>query len=301
MLIWSGNTIVTKAAAAAIDPASIALYRWVLAFLILTPFALRPILRNRDIVRQNWLKLATLGALGMAVYQGLAYNAAKTTSATNMGVMQALMPLLSALLAGALAAERLTRWRIAGAVSSLAGLVIMTTHGRAASLLEHGPSPGDALMLIAVTANSLYGVLLKRWSIPLPTWQQMYVQIAFAIALLFPFWLLGPMNPITAANAPMILYAAIPASLAAPFCWITGVKRLGAARTALFINLLPPLVALVAWTTLHETLDTAQLAGAALALLGVSLGLRQPATRAITPAAPSPQDQAAATAEPTAR
>jgi hypothetical protein len=45
--------------------------------------------------------------------------------------------------------------------------------------------------------------------------------------------LAGPMLPVTRAAAPLILYSALPASLAAPYFWITGVKRLGTARTAL--------------------------------------------------------------------
>jgi len=47
-------------------------------------------------------------ALGMGMYQGLAYQAAKSTSAINMGVVVALMPLMSALLASFFAGERLT-------------------------------------------------------------------------------------------------------------------------------------------------------------------------------------------------
>src|SRR4051794_13746727 len=45
--IWSGNTIVTKAASTAIEPAAIAFYRWVLAVLVMTPFLGRAAWRQR--------------------------------------------------------------------------------------------------------------------------------------------------------------------------------------------------------------------------------------------------------------
>jgi drug/metabolite transporter (DMT)-like permease len=91
--------------------------------------------------------------------------------------------------------------------------------------------------------------------------------------LLLPIWLLGPISPITPANLPLILYAALPTSLLAPFCWMIGIARLGAARTALFINLLPIVVAALAWATLGEQLHTNHAIGGGLALIGVAIGL----------------------------
>lgn len=273
VLIWAGNTIVTKAAAIAIAPSSITFYRWLLAFLVLTPFVGRAVFKQRTVVLQYGPKLAVLGALGMAAYQGLAYEAARTTSAVNMSVMLALMPLLSGLLASAFAGERLSLRRLMGAIVSLMGLIILTTQGQLAALSKGAVHVGDAWMLIAVSANALYGVLLKRWGVPMSTWRQLYVQIGFGTLLLLPFWLAGPMSPLTSTNIPLILYAAIPASMGAPFLWMTGIRRLGAARTALFMNLLPPVVALMAWMLLGERLHPYHAFGGTIALLGVVMGL----------------------------
>ncbi len=275
VLIWPGNTIVTKAAAGVISPGSISFYRWLLAFLVLLPFMGRAAWHGRAVLARYWWKLACLGALGMVIYQSLAYEAAKTTTAVNMGVMLALMPLLSTLLASILAGERLTIGRIAGGIVSLAGLAYLTSQGHPATLLTGGFHIGDGLMLVAVLANSLYGVMLKRWTIPLSMWQQLFWQIGFSTLLLLPVWLMGTISPITSANLPLILYAAIPTSLLAPLCWMIGIQRLGAARTSLFINLLPIVVALLAWGILGEQLLSYHAIGGALALLGVGLGLRE--------------------------
>ncbi|AYG60209.1 DMT family transporter [Rhizobium jaguaris] len=275
VLIWSGNTIVTKAASGVISPGSISFYRWLLAFVVLLPFLGRAAWRNRALVKQYWLKLATLGALGMVIYQSLAYEAAKTTSAVNMGVMLALMPLLSTLLASALAGERLTATSLAGGAISLIGLIYLTSQGHPATLLNGGFHVGDGLMIIAVLSNSLYGVMLKRWATPLSMWQQLFWQIGFSTILLIPVFLLGDISPITSANLPLILYAAIPTSLVAPLCWMIGIQKLGAARTSLLINLLPVIVAILAWAILREELHAYHAIGGALALIGVGLGLRQ--------------------------
>ncbi len=275
VMIWTGNTLVTKIAAIVIDPASIAFYRWLLAFFVLTPFVGRAVWRQRAIIRRHWVKLVVLGSLGMAMYQGLAYEAARTTSAVNMGVIVAMMPLFSALLASLLSSEALSKRQIVGAVISLFGLVVLTTHGQLLALMHADLNIGDGLMLIAVASNALYGVLLRRWALPLSTWQQLYVQIGFGVLVLLPFWLAGPMSAITITNAPLILYAGTAASIGAPFFWMTGVKQLGAARASLFMNLLPVLVAIAAWALLDEPLHLFHAVGAATTLLGVAVALRQ--------------------------
>ncbi|KAA1182429.1 DMT family transporter [Rhizobium tropici] len=276
VLIWSGNTVVTKASAGVISPGSISFYRWLIAFVVLLPFVGRAAWRNRALLRQHWLKLATLGALGMVIYQSLAYEAAKTTSAVNMGVMVALMPLMSTFFASLLAGEKLSIASIAGGGISLIGLIYLTSQGDPMRLVNGGFHIGDGLMLIAVLSNALYGVMLRRWAMPIPMWQQLFWQIGFSTLLLIPIFLMGDISPITSVNLPLILYAAIPTSLVAPLCWMIGIQRLGASRTSLLINLLPIIVAALAWALLGEQLHSYHAIGGALALIGVGLGLRKP-------------------------
>ncbi|NLS15316.1 DMT family transporter [Rhizobium sp. P40RR-XXII] len=275
VLIWSGNTVVTKASAGVISPGSISFYRWLLAFVVLLPFVGRAAWRNRALLRQHWLKLATLAALGMVIYQSLAYEAAKTTSAVNMGVMVALMPLMSTFFASLLAGEKLSIASIAGGGISLVGLIYLTSQGDPMRLANGGFHIGDGLMIIAVLSNALYGVMLRRWAMPIPMWQQLFWQIGFSTLLLIPIFLMGDISPVTAANLPLILYAAIPTSLVAPLCWMIGIQRLGASRTSLLINLLPIIVAALAWALLGEQLHAYHAIGGALALIGVGLGLRK--------------------------
>ncbi|AYG67118.1 MULTISPECIES: DMT family transporter [unclassified Rhizobium] len=286
VLIWSGNTVVTKASAGVISPGSISFYRWLLAFLVLLPFVGRAVWRNRALLRQHWLKLATLGALGMVIYQSLAYEAAKTTSAVNMGVMIALMPLLSTIFASLLAGEKLSIASLAGGVISLIGLIYLTSQGDPMRLANGGFHIGDGLMIIAVLSNALYGVMLRRWAMPIPMWQQLFWQIGFSTLLLIPIFLMGEISPVTTANLPLILYAAIPTSLVAPLCWMIGIQKLGASRTSLLINLLPIIVAALAWALLGEQLHAYHAIGGALALIGVGLGLRR------APAKNDPTDEA---------
>src|SRR5690349_13460861 len=107
IFIWAGNTVITKMSAGAIFPAEIGFYRWLLAGLLFTPFMLKPVIAHWSAIAPNLGKVFILGVLGMAIYQSLAYFAASMTTATNMGIILSLMPLMSLAMAIACLGQRL--------------------------------------------------------------------------------------------------------------------------------------------------------------------------------------------------
>ena len=153
VLIWAGNTVVSKMAAGAIGPAEIGFYRWLLAGLLLTPFALRPTLRNWRAVRPQALRIVVLGILGMVVYQCLAYYAAYLTTATHMGIIGSLTPMLVLVLAAFALGQRLTRGAVWGSLAAIAGVALVVSSGRPARLLSEGLNLGDAMMFIAMSMS----------------------------------------------------------------------------------------------------------------------------------------------------
>jgi drug/metabolite transporter (DMT)-like permease len=158
IFIWAGNTVINKLAVGAIFPAEIGFYRWLLAGLLFTPFMLKPVIKHWPEVRPNLWRIAILGVLGMAVYQSLAYFAASLTSATNMGIILSLMPLMSLAMAIAALGQRLTAGALVGAVLSFAGVLVVVSSGSLAALLQHGVNLGDAMMLVATMACAC-----RRW------------------------------------------------------------------------------------------------------------------------------------------
>ncbi len=281
VLIWSINAVVSKAATTAIDPAAISFYRWLLAFLTLTPFVALPVIRQWKTIRQYWWKLLILGALGMVLYQSLAYYAAHSVSATFMGILNSLIPLLTVVISIFVLRVIPTVGIAFGTVLSLFGLVWLVSTGDPLSLLQHGLDRGELMMFLASVSYALYGVLTKHWSIPLPNWQSLYVQIAFAVLLLLPNFLLTKDIQLNANNIPLVLFAGIPASILAPYLWIQGVIKLGANTTSIFMNLAPVFTAIIAILVLHEKMHSYHLIGGGITLLGVVLAqqLRTPLIR----------------------
>jgi drug/metabolite transporter (DMT)-like permease len=274
VLIWSINAVVSKVSATAIDPAAISFYRWLLALIVLTPFALPGVIRNWPAVRANWWKLLILGLLGMVLYQSLAYYAAQSVSALFMGIINSLIPLLTVLISIVVLRAAPTVGIALGTILSLGGLVWLVSAGQPGQLLEHGIGPGELMMFAASASYALYGVLTKRWAIALPNWQSLYVQILFGVLLLLPNFLLTPDVQLNSQNIPLVLFAGIPASILAPFLWIQGVMRLGANTASIFMNLAPVFTAIIAVLFLQEHLQSYHLVGGGITLLGVILSQR---------------------------
>lgn len=243
VLVWGGNTVVNKLAVGRIAPAEIGFFRWLAVAVLLSPFVLRPLLARRAQIAPLLPKIVVLGLLGMAVYQSLAYYAASLTSATNMGIILALMPLMSLGLASALLGQRLNAGGVLGSLLSLLGVLLVIAHGDLAGLLHQGIGPGDGMMLVAVLA-------------------------------MLPMYLLSPHHGLDAGNLPLVAYAGLLASIAAPLAWMRGVQEMGPNRMALFFNLLPLVTAAIAAALLDERLGVHHLYGGALTLAGVLLAER---------------------------
>ncbi|MBX8576418.1 DMT family transporter [Pseudomonas cichorii] len=274
ILIWAANTVITKASSLVIFPSEIGFYRWLLAGLLFTPFMLRPVWKNRTRIKPVLGKIIILGVLGMAVYQSLAYFAAGMTTATNMGIIQSLVPMMALGLSIACLGNRLTFGALLGAVLSFAGVVVVVSAGNLSALVEQGINRGDAMVLVAAAAYAVYSTLLKKWQLCLPPLQLLYLQILVAIIVLFPLFILSPRTGLNMSNIPMVLYAAIPTSMLAPWLWMTSIMRLGPSRTTLFFNLMPIATALIAAAFLGERLALYHLSGGALTLCGVILAER---------------------------
>lgn len=273
ILFWAGNVIVSKLAASAISPTAITFYRLVLALCLMALFTARPAWRNRKAILRHWPKLALYGALSSAVFQALSYRAAETTTATNMAILTALIPLLSMLLSVVILRDPLTLGMAAGGVMSFLGLLYLVGQGDMLSVFQHGIHVGDGLMLLAALSYALYGVLLRHWKVPVPAWQSTFVQSIFALLYMLPLYLRVPaaQAALDVNTIPLILYAGIFSSVLLSYLWIEGVHRLGPNRCSIFINLLPLFTALAAFVMLREQLHGYHLLGGAVTLAGVLL------------------------------
>ncbi|QIO07196.1 DMT family transporter [Acinetobacter shaoyimingii] len=280
VLIWSLNIVVTRYVADYISPISISFYRWLLAFLILTPFMLRPVWRERTFIRQHWLQFAVLSASGMFLYQGLAYSAAHYTTATNMGIINAFIPVFTIFVSILILREIPNRFAVIGSVLSFSGLIYVVGQGHLSSLLNLGGHWGDILMVLAVFFYAFYGVFLKKWQLKISLMISLYVQIAFALLYHLPFVVILGLDPINSTNVASVAYAGIFPSLIAPLVWMLAVQRIGPNRTSIFMNLMPIATAVIALFWLKEAWTIYHTIGGVVILIGIAIAQKKTATQA---------------------
>ncbi|MBH2001760.1 MAG: DMT family transporter [Moraxellaceae bacterium] len=281
VLIWSLNIAVTRYVADYISPVSISFYRWFVAFLILTPFMLPNVWKQRALIRPYIPKLAVLSAFGMVLYQGLSYTAAHYTTATNMGIVNAFVPVFTIFISYIILKDKPNRFAIFGSFLSFLGLLYVMSQGHFSRLFDQGGHWGDMVMVIAVGFYTFYGVFLKKWQLQLPLMTSLYIQIVFALLYHAPFLLWLGLDSINAENVASVLYAGIFPSLIAPLLWMIAVQAIGPNRTSIFMNLMPVFTAIIATFWLSEHWTIYHTIGGVTILVGIILAQKKTTKTAV--------------------
>lgn len=74
-IIWSGNFVVARALATLIPPWQCNFWRWLVALLVLLPFARRHLRRDWPGIKKHWAYLSLMGILGITLMNTLIYKA----------------------------------------------------------------------------------------------------------------------------------------------------------------------------------------------------------------------------------
>ncbi len=270
VLIWGVNFAVVKWAFEVVDPLTFNALRHALASLVLIPIVrARPgasFPRRADLGR-----IVVLGLLGNFVYQFAFVFGLERTRAGNAALMLALVPVFL-LLVGGRTVDR-GRATLLGILLSVAGVALVS--GGAIRLEGSGTLVGDLLVLGAAAVWAVYTVgaqpLIERYGAIRTTAWTLWVGSAGLLITGVPSMLQQDWGEVGLGAWGGIVYSGVLSIAIAYLLWYQGVRVLGGARTAVFVNL-PPVVALAAgWLWLGERLTTASLVGAAMVLGGVLL------------------------------
>lgn len=271
VILQGGHTVVSKMSASVISPEAISHYRWVVAVVVIAPFLTRSLIHEWPSIRRYFWHIALLSLLGMVAYQGLVYLAAKTTSATNIAIIGALAPLVSVGWAIILLGYRPGRLVLLGCALSLVGVVELVQKGHPMEVFSHTPDVSDLYVLAGVALYSLYGVLIRKWKLPIPPNPFFFAHALFALAITAPGPLIGTATPLNATNGMLVLIAGLIGSATIPFLWMKSVQSVGPVASSVFTNLTPLITAAIAVTLIGEQLALYHAVGAALIIGGVAL------------------------------
>ncbi|MER8531805.1 DMT family transporter [Mesorhizobium sp. M1005] len=273
-LLWGGNSVAGKLAVGHISPMTLVFLRWLLAVLILLPIGWGTLRQDWPVVRRHWLLLGGLGGCGFAFFNAIFYTALNYTTAINVSIEQAAIPIVIIIANFVLFRLRVNRVQIAGVVLTIIGVAVTASHGDLRQLLKLDLNFGDAIMLVAVLCYSFYSVGLRLK--PVIRWQSLMLALSVAaLVTSLPFFLweiaAGKVIVPDARGWAVAFYTAIGASVISQIFYIRGNELIGANRAGLFINLVPIFGTLLSVLIVGETFQLYQALALALVLGGISL------------------------------
>jgi len=279
-LLWAGNWVSGRALRDAFDPLALNFWRWIVACVVLAPFALPGLRGKGTLLRRHAGILLLLSFLGVAVFQSLVYLGLSTTTTVNAVLLNSSIPLFILLCSWILERERATPRQVAGMLVSLAGILVILSRGDPASLLHLELHAGDLWILLAMPVWGIYSVLLKRRPAGLGG-----IEFLFVISVAGTLMLL-PVVAVLALHAPPrwpgpaaiagVLYIGIAASALAFAFWNRGVALVGANLAGFTVHLLPAFATVLALLLLGESFAVFHAAGIATILAGVVLATTKP-------------------------
>ena len=160
-LFFAGNFIVSRGIQNLVPPLSLSFWRWALAFVFLLPFAIRPLLRQKDLVRTHWKLIGALGFLGVTCFSTFVYIALYSTTVTNAVLINATNPVLIVVFSWIGFRERPSVIQMLGIALSFLGILWIISRDHPAALLSLHFGGGDLWILAAAAAWAVYTVLLR--------------------------------------------------------------------------------------------------------------------------------------------
>jgi drug/metabolite transporter (DMT)-like permease len=273
MLFWAGNAIAGRAVRGDIGPFTLAFGRWFIALVILTPFALPPIVAQWPQIRRHAKVILFLGLVGVAAFNGFLYSGLRFTTASNGLLLQALIPALVLLIGGLAFKDKVPLGQVLGVLLSMLGVAIIVFRGDPRAVLQLSLGKGDALVLCGCVAWAIYTACLRLRPAIQPL-SFMYLTFCVGAAAMAPL-AIGELRTRgvhwNADVAGALAYVGIFPSLCAYFLYNGAVARLGAGSAGQTISLMPVFGALLATQLLGEELHPYHLAGIAAILCGITL------------------------------
>lgn len=269
--IWASSFIVMKQALEAFDPIFILAVRMTVAALCLLPFL--KLLKHVRYRPGDWKLLAFIVICEPGFYFLFEANALRHTSASQAGMVVAMLPLMVGAAARIALKEPLTRTASLGLVLAVVGVVWLSAAGAAT---ESAPNPvlGNFLEFMAMVCATGYMVaarhLMSRYSPHFITGLQAVAGCVFYLpALALPGTPLPESLPLWPCLG--VVYLGSVVTLVAYGSYNYGNSKLPAAQASAFTNLIPVFTLVMGVTLLGETLTLPQLAASALVIAGVFL------------------------------
>jgi len=273
-MAWATNAILGRWLRDDIGPLTISSFRFTVAAMFFTLLLRGRPPEERRPGKDKWWIMA-MGLCGVVLFSPLLYLGLRYSTAVNCSLIQGFSPLITALVAGWMIQEPVTRRQISGAAIGFIGVVGLLSGGSLSFLLRLRFNQGDLILLISALIWALYSVLGRR------VMRGRSAVSATALSNLFGLPLLAagaimeimyfPPNLRLATIAAVIHICIVPTILGF-WCWNRAVQTLGAGGAMVFYNTLPLYGVILGAILLNEPVGPPQIISGGLIIAGGLMG-----------------------------
>ncbi len=250
VMLWSGNFVIANEASSAISPIELAFYRWLIAFVVLLPFASKAFIKARHTIKDksSGIRLLMASLMGVSALNTLIYMAGKSTPSVDLSLISVTSPAFIVEIHWLVLRKRVRPVTWLGVGMAMAGCVWLIGVGSLSSLAGPGVLEGELLMVAASITFAIYTVV-QRVPEGMADAEYLLLMIFAGLLGLLPFYLLhGALwgwSPMTLGTGLYALYLGVFASLVAFYLWNKSVRIMGATRTGVSYYALPCFVYLI--------------------------------------------------------
>lgn len=277
-LFWAGNIVLGRYVAGHVPPVTLSCVRWIGAFLLLLPFAWKPLRHDWPTIRKHLPLILTLALTGFAANTALAYWGLQYTQALNGLLIQSSGPLCVALWTLILFGVRLTLAQLLGIVVSMTGVFVIILRGDLTALTSIEINKGDAMLFGALLVFGIYSALMIKRPVTHPM-SLIAATTGFGALMSIPasLWELNSGSPLFFDGVTFLAlaYAVIFPSTLAYLFFNRGIALIGPNRAAPFLHLMPVFGSAMAIVFLGEQPKPFHLAGYVLVISGVIVASRR--------------------------
>ena len=275
-LFWSGNFVIGRLASveSLVSPLSLGFYRWVIAFIILTPFCFSKAFKELPLLKKQPGMIFLIILTGPTLFNTLVYLGLTATTVINALLIISTTPMLIILFNKILYRIDTNRYQMIGIFISLLGVSFVIAKGNYQNIFKSDFYSGDLFILLAVTSWALYSIFLKKNETGVSGFSFLYISFGLTVILLFPVYLFdifiqGNYLKITQQSLLAIGYTGIFPSIFSYICWNTGVALIGANKSGPYLHLMPIFGGILAFFIFQETLQIYHYAGIVSVIVGI--------------------------------
>ena len=278
MLLWASSFVALKLAFRGYHPMQVIFGRMFIASLCFIVFI--PAFRKVKWRRRDLKYLLIMAVCEPCLYFIFEAKALELTSASQAGMITAMLPLLVAILAWSILKETIRRQTLIGFIMAILGACWLSV---ASEITAEAPNPllGNFCEFLAMVCAAGYTIALKHLSDHYPPLFLTAFQAFLGCLFFFPFLLIPEIGfPRHLETTPLlaVLYLGTFITFGAYACYNFGVSRIPASQAAGFVNLIPVFGVLLGMLVLGERLNAEQWLACGLVFCGVWISSRRKTT-----------------------